>query len=96
MPHSRQLAASTFETVDKAESQLMKLSAEAEDTNAVVASAAAVKVTRIFMGPSPSVVRPALIAEPDLRPFGDAIGAGAQKPYTPHNNLRRGTTSIEH
>ena len=62
MPHSRQLSASVFELVDKAESQLMMLSAEAEDTKAVVANIAAVKVTRIFMVSSLWYdLRPALV-----------------------------------
>jgi hypothetical protein len=43
------LSALTFAFVDKAESQLMMLSAKDEDANAVVASTAAVKVTRILM-----------------------------------------------
>jgi hypothetical protein len=49
MPQARQLSASVFASVDKAESQLMMLSAKAEEAKAVVASAAAVKVTRILM-----------------------------------------------
>jgi hypothetical protein len=70
MPHSRQLAASVFASVDKAESQPMKLSAKAEDAKAVVANTAAVKVTRILMVSS---------LQCDLRPifWGDATGAGA-------------------
>ena len=49
MPQARQLSALMVVSVGKAESQLMMLSAKAEDANAVVASAAAVKVTRILM-----------------------------------------------
>jgi hypothetical protein len=41
------------------ESQLIVLSAEAEDATAAVASAAAAKVIRILMVSSPSVVSPA-------------------------------------
>jgi hypothetical protein len=51
------------------DSQLMVLSAKAEDANAVVASTAAVKVTSILMMTSFNVVRPCLVAGPGLRPL---------------------------
>jgi hypothetical protein len=52
MPQARQLVAVMVVFTGKDDSQLMVLSAKAEDTNAVVANTAAVKVTRIFMVPS--------------------------------------------
>jgi hypothetical protein len=56
MPQARQLVAVMVVFTGKDDSQLMVLSAKAEDATAVVASAAAVKVIRILMGSSPSVV----------------------------------------
>lgn len=49
MPQARQLSALMLMSVGKAESQPMNASAEADDATAVVASTAAVKVTRILM-----------------------------------------------
>jgi len=78
MPQAAQLSALAPELRGMPESQPMMLSAEAEDTTAVVASTAAVNVIRILTVQLLQWLGPALTAARDLRPIGSSsIGAGA-------------------